>query len=368
MAASLRLVVTITAILLSNIVSAVRVTSGSPCAGALARCLTCLETSGYAQGDDSDQKAFLYNLRYTLSYCVFGLPNATAQVASNPCITSEACGRLSRALGSGITAPVKENDYAYCDVDSGVVRGPYLESCRQCLRAGGNRNYLSNFLIALDAGCRQMPSGGLVIGLSSSVFANSTVEITQPTAPAPAGQRPSSDGPPLSVGAIIGIVFGSLAFVLLLAACVLVFLRKCKSCAAKRSGLSVRLRRILLGPDRRGDGTVAVQSTERAGQVCHERCIVDEKSPYLGHDDGCPFATPQSVAAYWPPPPTPTSNQRGEGVKPAAIVTTVPAYAAPLVPVTTPAPCNSPDGNTPPLSTISTTSHAPLLKSPRHQP
>ncbi|PNY23868.1 Uncharacterized protein TCAP_06191, partial [Tolypocladium capitatum] len=131
------------------------------------RCLGCLQGSAFAQGSESDQAWFLDNLRYAVDYCVLGYPNATG-VGSNPCMTSDACGRLAGALEDGIEDPSGAERFGYCDVDGGAMLGSSFDGCLQCVQAGSSHAYLTNFLIALAAGCAQKPAPGLLLGLNAT--------------------------------------------------------------------------------------------------------------------------------------------------------------------------------------------------------
>lgn len=135
-------------------------------------CMTCLQNSTYSQGAESDQGWFLCksasvthpvhpvhpawttytdahvdNMRYAFDYCILGYPNATS-MGTNPCRVPEACGRLSRALETGIMNPAGSDRLAYCDASGGTDTKSYWDSCRGCVMADGQHAYLSNCTIA----------------------------------------------------------------------------------------------------------------------------------------------------------------------------------------------------------------------------
>ncbi len=107
-------------------------------------CMGCLQNSTHVQGSESDQAWFFYNLRYNIDYCIFGYPNATDVIGSNPCQTSTACGPLEKALFDGIPTMGGLAEYAYCDVDGGALAGASFKGCFNCISAGGETNIVAN--------------------------------------------------------------------------------------------------------------------------------------------------------------------------------------------------------------------------------
>ncbi|KAF7561303.1 hypothetical protein G7046_g2838 [Stylonectria norvegica] len=202
------------------------------------RCLSCLQDSTFAQGSENDQDWFLYNLRYSFDYCVFGYPNATG-VGSNPCITSEACGPLEKALKDGIVHPADREQYGFCEADGKAMLSDAVESCHSCVKADRTHSYVSNFLIALEAGCKQQPVPGTTIGLNDTIFTETTVQIVDPSASVSATPSP---GVHLATTAIVGIVIGVLVLGLLAAGCIFMHIRRRKNRTrrARVSSLSFR--------------------------------------------------------------------------------------------------------------------------------
>jgi hypothetical protein len=123
--------------------------------------MTCLQTSTFSQGSESDIMWFLCtsslsalptrlltpppdNLRYTAGYCLFGFPNATA-MGSSPCTTSTACGLLQASLEHGILNPSESTAYSYCSAGNGEAMDfTNFEHCIPCVSAGGDTKYLAN--------------------------------------------------------------------------------------------------------------------------------------------------------------------------------------------------------------------------------
>ncbi|RDL35225.1 uncharacterized protein BP5553_07156 [Venustampulla echinocandica] len=187
-------------------------------------CVSCLQNSTTSASSGNDQEWFLYNLRYALGSCLFGFANASDAV-STPCSTSTACGPLQKAIENADLVPSNEGTYSYCTADDHAILGSFQPKCTKCLQDSGVEVYLSNFLIALKAGCTQQPPAGTMIGLDSTVFTTKEVNITWP------GYNPND--PPkakehkaLSKGAIIGIAVGLAALFLIASAIIFIYCRK----------------------------------------------------------------------------------------------------------------------------------------------
>ncbi|KAF4332675.1 exo-alpha-sialidase neuraminidase, partial [Fusarium beomiforme] len=200
------------------------------------RCLACLQDSTFKQGDESDQDWFLYNMRYSFDYCIFGYPNATG-ISSGPCITSEACGPIGNALKNGITKPNDRGQYDYCDTDNKAMLGDAVDKCQACVKADSSQTIISNFLVALNAGCQQRPRPGTPIGLNDTVFSDGTISIVDPSASVAPG-----DNHDLPNTSIAGIAIGAAAFLLISAGCIFMQHRKRRKVSAhnRRSSLSFR--------------------------------------------------------------------------------------------------------------------------------
>lgn len=225
-------------------------------------CMTCLQNSTHSQGDESDQKWFLCklrqnehgnastdsgttpdNLRYSFDYCVYGYPSGSGS-GSNPCETSTACGALRTAMEYGRLGP-DSSEFGYCDADGGAATGRYYDACLNCVRAGGDANYLANgeshrlcggflqnvgslvipyvALVALQAGCEQRPNTTDLLGLSDSVFSGDVIEIIDPSTM----NKPTQDAVPfISTAAIAGIAAGAVALVAIAAAAAYVCCRR----------------------------------------------------------------------------------------------------------------------------------------------
>lgn len=192
----------------------------SPAGQKFQRCMSCLQDSTFTQGSESDQLWFLYNLRYTFDYCILGFPNATG-VASTPCSTSTACGGLESAFTGDKLNP-KKPDYSYCGASGSAMTDGVVSECMSCVGALEGQDYLANFLIALDAGCKQQPPTGMLIGLNDTVFSQARISSIDPNT----GKNTDNKGPILSVPQIAGIAVGAVVVILALAGFLFVHIRK----------------------------------------------------------------------------------------------------------------------------------------------
>ncbi|TGO31025.1 hypothetical protein BPAE_0002g01180 [Botrytis paeoniae] len=145
----------------------------------LKSCLSCLQLSTAAGNDQNDQHCFMYNIRYTLASCLYGFANATDTIAT-PCSTSKACGPFQLAIEDGNFITKNETAYGYCLANYNSILSGGTSACKSCLQSGNAESYLSNFLIALQAGCHQQPPDGTIIGLNASVFSQYAITETSP--------------------------------------------------------------------------------------------------------------------------------------------------------------------------------------------
>ncbi|KAI1415373.1 hypothetical protein F5Y13DRAFT_157256 [Hypoxylon sp. FL1857] len=245
------------------------------------RCMSCLQDSTFAQGPESDQLWFLYNLRYAFDYCILGFPNATG-VASTPCSTSTACGGLESAFTGDKLNP-KKPDYSYCGTDGSAMTDGVVSECMSCVGALEGQDYLANFLIALDAGCKQQPPTGILIGLNDTVFSETRISSIDPNT----GKPTDDKGPALSVPQIAGIAVGAVVIVLAVAGFLFVHIRKRRN------------RRLLLG-DIKASTAGQKKSRHRPASSLSFRCqthltprspaffpnpsdsTIEEEKPYVG--------------------------------------------------------------------------------------
>lgn len=81
------------------------------------------------------------NLRYAVSYCVFGFPG-NEDIENTPCRTSEACGPFQDAIKHENLTSEGLDKYDYC-AQWPVTDLEHVENCRICLEVDGNE-YLAN--------------------------------------------------------------------------------------------------------------------------------------------------------------------------------------------------------------------------------
>ncbi|OTA90249.1 hypothetical protein M434DRAFT_398126 [Hypoxylon sp. CO27-5] len=169
-------------------------------------CLNCLQESKAVKGTENDVSWYLYNLRYTLDVCLFGFPNATKPVSS-PCDIDYGCAPLAEALKYGLNTN-NGTEFGYCTAGNGAFSNSTIETCYQCFRSSADQIYLSNFLLALQAGCQQTPQPGTLLGISGKLFSETPIGITPPSADNSTGTD-NSNSTGMATGTVVGIATGS---------------------------------------------------------------------------------------------------------------------------------------------------------------
>ncbi|SPN97655.1 uncharacterized protein DNG_01168 [Cephalotrichum gorgonifer] len=157
---------------------------------------------------DSDLQWAIYNMRYATSYCVFGFPDG--HVDSSPCITSTACEPFMNAVTFGNLA-TNVSTYDYCAGWNPTLVG----KCLSCLRPTG-AHFISNFLTVLTAACEQQPLPGKTVGIEGNVFSLDVVNMTDASA-VPTLDPSYFDEGSFGLAAKVGVAFGALGFVLVVA-------------------------------------------------------------------------------------------------------------------------------------------------------
>ncbi|KAI1214731.1 uncharacterized protein F4807DRAFT_404363 [Annulohypoxylon truncatum] len=170
-------------------------------------CLSCLQESKTVNGTENDVSWFLYNLRYTLDVCLFAFPKAQKSVSS-PCDIDYGCAPLAESLKYDLLNPNNGSEFGYCTADNGSFKDPAVEACYQCFQASTDQIYMSNFLLALKAGCQQTPQPGTLLGLSGKLFSENPINITAPPSNGTAGTS-NSNPAAMTNGTIAGIATGS---------------------------------------------------------------------------------------------------------------------------------------------------------------
>ncbi|KAK7751663.1 hypothetical protein SLS62_006323 [Diatrype stigma] len=290
--------------------------TSSPAGQKFERCISCLQDSTFSQDDESDQLWFLYNLRYTFDYCIFGFPDAK-DVASTPCSTETACGDLQAALTSDRLSGDKV-DYSFCSADGGAMAGPAVEKCLACVGASDDQDFLANYVVALDAGCKQQPPTGTLVGLNDTVFSKSRIGAADPESEA------ADDHAAMPMGTTVGIVVGAVVIVLVVAGISFVCCRKRRNKrlrleGSRSSGLGSQLARN--GPASplsfRCQTHVTPRSPEFHRSITGTTTIQAEEKVYPGPYSATwtssrpysvsPVSPPMSPASMWPMP-SPSSD------------------------------------------------------------
>jgi len=180
--------------------------SSTPQGTVFQNCVGCELKSQYQSQKETDLQWMLYNLRYAVSYCLFGYPDNVG-IGNSPCITRTACGPLQAAIQyQNLSATASA--YDYCSVwDSGQV-----PKCSACVRAG-EAAYLHNYVTILDAACLQRPAPGSRVSVDGTPFSTVPINITLPT-PTPTGFVDYNSSS-LTLGAKLGIAIGAVFFLLI---------------------------------------------------------------------------------------------------------------------------------------------------------
>ena len=108
-------------------------------------CMQCLAKSNTTTDSESDLHWYLYNLRFTLSSCLFGFPDKPSEgQIQSPCIIDHACRPLKDPLASDGLDADKQDTYGYCEANNGAFMANSTWTCRDCLRASIEQTYFSN--------------------------------------------------------------------------------------------------------------------------------------------------------------------------------------------------------------------------------
>lgn len=108
-------------------------------------CIQCLAKSAKVNGEESDLHWYLYNMRFTLSTCLFGFPaKAEEGQTESPCIIDHACKPMADPLAHDDLDAGSADTYGYCEADDGAFMGNKTWTCVDCLRASAEQTYFSN--------------------------------------------------------------------------------------------------------------------------------------------------------------------------------------------------------------------------------
>ncbi|KAI9646975.1 hypothetical protein NHQ30_004976 [Ciborinia camelliae] len=179
-------------------------------------CVGCQLTSTFVDPstNQTDLEWGLYNLRYAISWCLFGFPNNT-EVEDTPCITSLSCAPMKNAIEYGNLTTSGIAEYDYCP---DIATNQILE-CQNCLKISTATYYLNNFYTLLYGACAQQPAPGSTLSFQGSPFSTTQLNMTSPTPSAVAGQA----YPGLSLNGRIGVAVGVIVFALFITGFCIVF-------------------------------------------------------------------------------------------------------------------------------------------------
>lgn len=219
--------------------------SSSTYGAAFKACISCEMSSPYYDTATkiSDLHWAIYNLRYALSWCLFGWDNNT--VPDTPCQTSTSCGPLQSAFEYDSLSP-NASSYSFCPLLPSIT----VTKCTTCLNELNDERYLSNFVTALEAACIQQPVNGGTLSLQGSVFSSTPVNITTPSATPISSYTPGTGG--LTLGTKLGISIAALLLTLGIAGFFIVWCgkrrrRRILAEKAKANGYEYQVRHSRLG-------------------------------------------------------------------------------------------------------------------------
>ncbi|KAJ4423821.1 hypothetical protein N0V82_001560 [Gnomoniopsis sp. IMI 355080] len=173
-------------------------------------CLECLQTSNATSEAENDASWFLYNLRYASAVCLYDFPAHDANASeTSACDLNYACKPLQGAIESGNLNPANETEYGYCQADNNAFYGTSINDCVSCLQSSAS-TYTANFLLALQAGCKQEPGPGTLLSITGSLFSTTAINITSPSNTTSTVSSAASSKPSPATTIAIGVSLGIL--------------------------------------------------------------------------------------------------------------------------------------------------------------
>jgi len=227
--------------------------ANTPTGRAFQECISCeLNSTAYdTVTGQTDLQWLLYNLRYELSWCVWGFPNAT-NIGNSPCTTSFACAFFQDSIEVDNLSP-NASTFEYCT--AGFNTEDIIE-CHNCLLELNTELYLANFFTVLEAGCSQKPFNGQILTLSGSVFSTTPIQIVNASSVVATFHGTQSG--PLSLGAKVGIAVGGIVLLLICTGCFIV----CRGKRRRRAFLAAQNHRNQNMMEQQGMGPYGVAAME----------------------------------------------------------------------------------------------------------
>lgn len=130
--------------------------------------------------------------------------------------------------------PSKGGDYGYCGADASALTGQFYAKCLSCIHSFTDQVYVTNGLVALEAGCLQRPAPGKTVGLNASIFSLDPISIVDPLTIANNGGSGSGSNTPTTIIAVASI--SSVIAVAAIAAIIFVCVRKRRNRRARATG------------------------------------------------------------------------------------------------------------------------------------
>ncbi|KAK4945496.1 hypothetical protein LTR10_015392 [Elasticomyces elasticus] len=150
-------------------------------------CLVCESTSMADNGNlgtpqNNDIYWFLFNMKYTLQYCLFGSINSSTP--SLPECQAD-CAGLYPVLETSWFSPTAAKQYEYCSINNTAFT-QNAGACASCLQAGTGSVILGNFLNAMQSACTSQPdiTLGETVFIERELFNTTTVGTATATATA----------------------------------------------------------------------------------------------------------------------------------------------------------------------------------------
>jgi len=194
----------------SDIACSIADFKSTPAGNVFQNCVSCQIQSTYVNPitRQSDLHWGIYNLRYALSWCLFGYPD-NKNAASSPCTTERGCGAFQGAFTFD-SLSLNSSSYGFCP----SLPTATVSHCTTCLQHLPDEIYLNNFVVALDASCQQQPVAGTKLSIDGNLFSATQVNITSPSSVPQSTYNPNHG---LTLGAKVGIGAAALCAMLAIA-------------------------------------------------------------------------------------------------------------------------------------------------------
>ncbi|KAE9970531.1 hypothetical protein EG328_006183 [Venturia inaequalis] len=210
-----------------------------------------------SSGGENDLYWFLFNLKSTVVWCVFGVYGSTTSSqptrAYNAC--NSACQPIAPALLDKLQVTNQDLQYNYCNASNNAFNSG-VDACAKCLSTVSNVQMIGNFISALKTACVQRPALGKTLSLGANIFSlpgtstsSTTIlssvstsvatsvstsipssTVTPETTPSSASTLPLISPPErIQTGTIAGIVTGAVSGIILVTLVVVLCCRRRKS-------------------------------------------------------------------------------------------------------------------------------------------